>query len=77
MGPSPSRNEYEGPGTEGAELEALEYESAAPQLFDPPLAERRQRRLTKAESLAYVRTIRASLHRSEGNATPITHRRVA
>lgn len=67
METSPSRSEYEG----------LEYESPAPQLFDPPVAERRQRRLSKAESLAYVRTIRARLHRSEGSATPITHRRVA
>ena len=78
MGTSPSRSEYDGPEVEGAVLEALEYESAAPQLFDPPLAERRQRRLSKAESLAYVRTIRARLHRGETTEpTRITHRRVA
>ena len=78
MGTLPSRSEYEGPGIEGAEREALEYESAAPQLFDPPLAERRQRRLSKAESLAYIRSIRARLHRGESTEPArITHRRVA
>lgn len=44
-----------------------EYEGETPQLFEPGIAERPPRRLSKAESLAYVRTIRARLHRSAGS----------
>jgi hypothetical protein len=43
----------------------VEYEGEAPKLFEPVAVERPQRRLSKAESLAYVRTIRARLHRSD------------
>jgi hypothetical protein len=58
----------------------VEYEGEAPQLFEPVVVERPQRRLSKAESLAYVRTIRARLHRSDGtdkDHAGISHRRVA
>ena len=58
----------------------VEYEGEAPQLFEPVVVERPQRRLSKAESLAYVRTIRARLHRSDGpgvESDRIWHRRVA
>jgi hypothetical protein len=73
VGTSPSRSENEGLGLEGAELG-----DPAPQLFEPPVGERRQRRLSKAESLAYVRTIRARLHRADSaGPTPISNRRVA
>jgi hypothetical protein len=58
----------------------LEYESQAPQLFEPDETERPSRRLTKAEALVYVRTIRARLHRAdEFDHEPVQteHRRVA
>lgn len=63
-----------------------EYEGEAPQLFEPTVVERPPRRLSKAESLVYVRTIRARLHRADGNRvedsgptehTGTEHRRVA
>ena len=44
----------------------VEYEGQTPQLFEPVVAERPQRRLSKAESLAFVRTIRARLDRLDG-----------
>ena len=47
----------------------VEYEGQAPQLFEPVVVERPQRRLSKAESLAYVRTIRARLHSSDDAGT--------
>jgi hypothetical protein len=58
----------------------VEYEGEAPKLFESVAGERPQRRLTKAESLAYVRTIRARLHRSDGadmDHAGISRRRVA
>ncbi|MEO5838714.1 MAG: hypothetical protein ABIQ73_12980 [Acidimicrobiales bacterium] len=58
----PSRNEPEG---------------EAPQLFAPIVVERPQRPASKAESLAYVRSIRARLHRSGRDHAPAEHRRVA
>jgi len=63
-----------------------EYEGDVPRLFEPTVAERPPRRPSKAESLAYVRTIRARLHRSDGKGvepsgptehTGTEHRRVA
>ena len=52
----------------------LEDEGIAPQLFYCAVAERPDRRLTKAEALAYVRVIRARLHRAESGTE---QRRVA
>jgi hypothetical protein len=55
----------------------IEYEGETPQLFEPVPAERPPRRLSKAESLAYVRIIRARLHRADdrvaGAARPGHH----
>ena len=66
-------------------LSRVEYEGRAPKLFEPVVVERPQRRLSKAESLAYVRTIRARLHQSDATgpghegteSARISHRRVA
>jgi hypothetical protein len=58
----------------------LEDEGSAPQLFEPDEVEHPSRRLSKAEALVYVRTIRARLHRSdEFDHEPVhrEHRRVA
>lgn len=55
----------------------LEYEGEAPQLFQPDQATRPSRRLSKAEALVYVRTIRARLHRADEFTPEPDHRQVA